>query len=88
MASSVSDPFVIMSYATWMAGRPSEPLLRNPFADEITTGRPAKELPGVADRSRMKIAGIALASFGRASPAAAAAPAPMKSRRFGDTNDS
>src|SRR5688572_32803598 len=67
-----------------MAGRPSACLVRIPFADEMATGRPAKLLMG-SEGSLMEMTGSAPASFGRVKPAAAAAPAPRKSRRVGDT---
>src|SRR5438045_4274521 len=69
-----------------MAGRPSACLLRNPLADELSTGTPANFLAGPAGRSGTVITGSAAASVGSARPAAAAAPAPRKSRRVGDTN--
>src|SRR5205823_5714826 len=84
-ASSGSPPLDNMSYATWIAGRPSACLLRNPLADEITIGLPANDFPSRRERSRTLMAGSAGASVGSARPAAAAAPAPRKSRRLGAT---
>src|SRR6266850_4402055 len=67
-----------------MPVRPSAPLLRKPFADAITTGLPANALRAVAARSRTEMTGVACARPGTAKPAAAAAPAPRKSRRVRD----
>ena len=80
MASSGSAPPVIMSHATLI---PCLPLGSRscPLAAEMITGRPASDAAAGSDRSRTTIRGIAAATFGRARPAAAAAPAPRKSRR-------
>src|SRR5262245_66291693 len=50
----------------------------------MITGRPANARGASSERSRTVMTGIAVAMCGRASPAAAAAPAPRKSRRETD----
>src|SRR5678815_643462 len=86
-ASRGSPPDATLSYATWIAGRPSACFVRNALDDDITTGRPANAFAFRVTHSASRSAPSATPGTERpAAAAAATAPASRKSRRVGDTS--